>query len=103
MLERVKELLVESFVGAIALGLLLSNAIVRLANGLTMPMTNWLVRTQFQGFPNRPPQPLTLREGGPELIRAFVLFVIWGALFYWLYFTRVPEDSPEPGAPPFPE
>ena len=96
MLERVKELLVESFVGAIALGLLLSNAIARLTNGLTMPLTDWLVRIQFQGFPNRPPQPLTLRQGWPELIRAFVLFVIWCALFYWLYFKRVPEESLEP-------
>ena len=92
----VKELLVDSFVGAIALGLLLSNAIVRLANGLTMPVTNWLVRTQFQGFTNPPPQPFSLREGGPELIRAFVLFVIWCALLYSLYFKRVPEESPEP-------
>jgi hypothetical protein len=96
MLDRLKELLVESFVGAIALGLLLSNAIARLTNGLTMPVTDWLVRTQFQGFSNRPPQPFTLRKGWPELIRAFVLFVIWCGLFYWLYFKRKPEQSSEP-------
>lgn len=95
MLERLKQVLVESFVGAIGLGLLLSQALGHFANGLIMPFANWIARSEFRGFPNRPPPAFPLREGSPEFVRCCVLLLIGYLLLRWLYFKPVEEETSE--------
>jgi hypothetical protein len=102
MFERLKQALVESFVGAIALGWLLAQGIVHFAGIFEAPVAGMIVRRQYFQIPG-----LTAAAGGisltdalPELVRAFVLLLVWYVLFRWLYFTPVnkvtPESTPNP-------
>jgi hypothetical protein len=94
MLEKLRQVLVESFVGAIGLGLMLSEAFGYFATGIVIPLQNWINRSEFRGFVNRPPTSFPLIEGVPHLLRCVVLLIIWYALLRWLYFKPL-EEIPE--------
>jgi hypothetical protein len=92
MFERLKQVLVQSFVGAIALGLLLSTTIGHLVAGLTGPITNWLLQNQYRG--SRPMASwFPLQNAVSELIKFVVLLVIWYLLLTWLYMEPVRKES----------
>ena|SRR5438045_4067244 len=102
MLKRLKQALVESFVGAIGLGYLLAQGILHFVNIFASPLTGWFTQNQYRGamasagIPTRPP----LQYAVPELIRFVVLLAIWYVLLRWLYFkprqTDPADSAPEP-------
>ena len=48
MFERLRRTLVETFVGAIALGYLLAQGILHFANIFTSPVTGWVARNEYR-------------------------------------------------------
>ena len=97
MLERLKSTLVESYVGAIALGWIFSQGIVHFAFVFVAPIAAWVQRRQLRGMPGWSPEMgLTLRDSVPELARSIALLLAGYALLRWLYFKPVePEAAPE--------
>ena len=94
MLERLKQALVESFVGAIALGLLLSQAIGHMATSVSSQLTNWLLQDQYHAYRPMPPG-YPLQNAIPELVRFLVLLLVGYLLLRWLYYKPV-EGTIEP-------
>ena len=106
MLERIRKALVESFVGAIAIGWLFADGILRFVTGITVALTErlreWIQQPKGSVlFPSpRPPfpsQPLI-----QEWIAAALLLLIAYALLRWLYIEPTAEPS-DPSQEPEPE
>ena len=99
MFERLKRTLVESYVGAIALGYLLAQVILHFVNFFSSPVTAWLtawaVRVEYWRL--KPPSPASavwsLQDASPELIRFLLLLLVWYVLLRWLYFKPVKETA----------
>jgi hypothetical protein len=105
MFERLRRTLVETFVGAIALGYLLAQGILHFVNIFTSPVTGWVTRNEYREM-----MPRTASSAGfpfqlalPELIRFFLLLLVWYVLLRWLYFKPIKNESSElaknPGPP----
>jgi len=101
MLDRLKRVLVESFVGAVALGYLLAQGVLHFVNVFAAPLARWISQDQLRGVPG-----VTLSTGFPiqyalpELVRFFITLTIWYILLRWLYFTPPKTESAAP--PPTP-
>ena len=94
MFNRLKRTLVDSFVGAIALGYLFAQAMLNLVNVITVPVAGWARRTEFP--PTTAGEGLSLRTILPPLVSFCVLLPIWYVLLRWLYFTPLNEEESEP-------
>jgi hypothetical protein len=88
MFDRLKQALVESYVGAIALGYLFAQVILHFVNIFASPVGGWISRKQYGGLvPGNTALPgFSLQDALPELIRFFVLLLVWSVLLRWLYF-----------------
>jgi len=91
MFKRLKQAMVESFVGAVALGYLLAQVLMHFVNVFTQPFAGWISRKQYGGMlPGSRNLPgFSLQDAVPELIRFVLLIVIWYVLVRWLYFKPV--------------
>lgn len=96
MLKRFKRALVESYVGAIALGYLLAETVLHFCYTFATPVSGWVSRTEYRDPLGRTtlPQGFRLQEGLPELVRFVVLLVSWCLLMYWLYVKREKTEVP---------
>jgi hypothetical protein len=106
MLERVRKSLVESFIGAIALGWILAEIVLHFVSIFVSPIASWVSRSEFRGFSDqavRVEPGFLLRDAGPELVRTVLLFVVWSLLLRWLYVSprkhRHEEPTSEPRTP----
>lgn len=98
MLERLKRSLIESYVGAIALGYLLASDILHLVGVFAAPFSGWVSRRQYGGLlPHSGSLPgFSLQDAVPELVRFVVLLLVWYVLVRWLYFKPVKETESNP-------
>jgi hypothetical protein len=108
MLSRVKRVLVESLIGAIALGYLFAEAILNLVNVFTAPISSWEARNMYQELvPHTPATEglipritstvgTALQPALPPLATFVALLLIWYVLVRWLYFTPPERDAIEP-------
>jgi ABC-type spermidine/putrescine transport system permease subunit I len=89
MFDRLKRTLVDSFVGAIALGYLFAQAMLNLVNVVTFPVASWVRRTEF------PPtkDAVSFLAILPPLVSFVVLLPIWYVLLRWLYYTPPPKNE----------
>ena len=98
MLDRLKRALVESFVGAIALGYLLAQGILHFVNIFASPIAGWVSRSYYKesianaGITFRSALQLAL----PELVRFFLVFVVFYILLRWLYFKPLEGEPSGP-------
>lgn len=101
MFNRLKGVLVESYVGAIGLGYLLAQGVLHFVSIFASPVATWVSRKQY-GYlaPSAaaPPAGFPLEAGLPELIRFILLLLVWFILLRWLYFTPASEKSSDSGA-----
>jgi hypothetical protein len=101
MFKRLKQVLVESFVGAIALGYLLAQTIWHFANIFGSPIAHWITRKEYQGLVPRtgPVAGFSLQDALPELVRFVALLLVWFVLLRWLYFKPLEKETavPDPG------
>ena len=104
MFERLKRTLVESYVGAIALGYLLAQVILHFVEICASPVAVWVSRNYYQSIIPRttPSAGLSFQDALPELERFLVLLLVWYLLLRWLYFKPVKETAeplPNPEQP----
>jgi hypothetical protein len=87
--------LVESFVGAIALGWLLAQGLMHFADIFTAPIGTWVARTEYREFANHPSgsSAFTFASALPELAKSAALLALCYALLRWLYFN--PSSRPK--------
>jgi hypothetical protein len=95
MFERLKRALVESYVGAIALGYALAQCIFHFVNIFSSPVGAWLARNAYpeivprgSGLPG-----FLLKYGLPEFVRFVLLLLVWYFLLRWLYFTPAQKET----------
>lgn len=97
MFRRMRTALTESFAGAILVAWVMSDGVVRLLEGLSMPLLNW-VSQQQGGAASAAQQPLLLRltlyQALEGLGDAAVLLVVGYLLLRWLYY---PPKEPQAG------
>ena len=97
MFERLRRVLVESFVGAIALGWTFAQCIIYFANSLTAPIALRMLRDEFTTFKGADIASRTspLLYVLPDLAKVFVLLLVWYFLLRWLYFKPLAKGTPE--------
>jgi hypothetical protein len=94
MLERVKTALVDSFVGAIAIGLLLSQGISQIVRVAVNPITVWLQQRQYsENHPVGAVRAASLESMLPQLLMSVPLLLIAYGLLRWLYFPYVEKQD----------
>jgi hypothetical protein len=89
MLERLKRALVDSFVGALALGWLFAQGLEHLAYVFSAPVASWLNRREYRrgGAFADIPTGFFLQDALLELIRSFALVAVAYILLRWLYYA----------------
>lgn len=97
MLERLKRALVDSYIGAIALGWLLAEDILHFVGIFGAPVGAWVSQNTYRAITQKSAgaEGFPFEAAFPELVRAFLLFLIWFALFRWLYLKPSRLDSSE--------
>jgi hypothetical protein len=100
MLKRLKKVLVNSFIGAIALGWVFAQGILHFAYVFSAPVAGWLTRREYHGMVGSANAftSFSLKDALPELIRSLVLLLAGYLLLRWLYYKSLEaeaSDSPE--------
>jgi hypothetical protein len=100
MLNRLKRALVESFVGAIALGYVLAQIIMHFVNIFASPIGAWIARDEYHRLAPQSSAPMGFpyRRALPELVSFLLLLLVWFALLRWLYWKPVTLDRPQQDA-----
>jgi len=98
MFDRLKQTVVESYVGAIALGYLFAQLVQHFVNIFASPIAGWVARKQYGAFVPRtsPPVGFSLQDAVPELVTFFLLLLFWSVLLRWLYFKPLKKETSEP-------
>src|SRR5258706_12871433 len=98
MFERLKRALVESFVGAIALGYLLAQCILHFVNIFALPIAGWVSRNDYRAIipGGAALAGFSPKDDLPDLSTFVVLLLGWYILLRWLYFTPLKTDASEP-------
>lgn len=99
MFSRLKRSLVESYVGALALGWIFAYAILDFVSIFTAPLASWVTRAEFRTMLVPDPTSLLLRVSLPYVVASPALFLLGYLLLRWLYFAPQAESS-EPVANP---
>ena len=103
MFKRLKSVLVESYVGAIALGYLLAQSVLYLVTVVAAPVTAWATEERYRTAMSRQMSwaDLAVPDLLEPLVKFILLLVFWYILIRWLYFKR-PEKSGQPAPGPDP-
>ena len=97
MFDRLKQSLVESFVGAIALGWLFAQGIMHFVNIFGAPIAGWITRNEYRKFTDHATASgFSFQDALPELTRSFFLLLVWYILMRWLYFKPVKIETSSP-------
>ncbi len=98
MFGHLKEVLVKSFVGAIALGWIFAQSIFHLVGVITTPLNVWEQQQMMSalriGDTGRLKFPF--QSSIPELIAAIALALAGLILLRWLYYSPIPENPTAP-------
>ena len=98
MFDRLKRVLVESFIGVVALGYLLAVITEYFVSVFSSPIAAWAGRNLYAGLVTRSAanMPVPLRAAlSPATSFVFLLF-IWYILLRWLYFSPVKGEASGP-------
>ena len=96
MFERLKNALVNSYVGAIALGWVFAQGILHFAYMFSAPVAGWLTRREYHGMTDRDiSTSFSLQDALPELIRSFSLVLVAYLLLRWLYYKPLAAETTE--------
>ena len=98
MFSRLKRALVESYIGAIGLGILLADVVLEFVDIFVAPVANWASLQRLRGVlpSSRPQQAFPFRDALPHLGTFVLLLCVWFLLFLWLY-ARPATEVPLPG------
>src|SRR5882757_7751423 len=96
MLERLRSVLVNSFVGAIALGWVFAQAILHFAYVVSAPVAGWVTRRVYHQMTldrTTTPTAFSLQDALPELVRSVSLLLVGYVLLRWLYYKPSEADT----------
>jgi hypothetical protein len=95
MFDRLKQALVESYVGAVALGYLFAQGVLHFVNIFASPIAGWVSRKQYGGLLPRPSSlpGFSLQDALPELVRFVLLLLVWYVLLRWLYLRPLKRET----------
>ena len=95
MLERLKKVLVSSFVGAIAPGWVFAQGILHFAYVFSAPVASWLTRRQYHGIAGSDTTftSFSFKDALPELIRSLLLLLTGYVLLRWLYYKPLESEA----------
>lgn len=97
MLKRLRQAVVESYIGAVALGHLLAQVVLQFISIFASPVAGWASRTDLREAMRGAPVStgISFRDGLPYLIRFVGLSAVWWILVRWLYYNpRQPKEKP---------
>ncbi len=102
MFERLRRVVVESFVGTVALGYLLAQCILEFVSIFSSPIQEWVVRKEYREFA---PSPARLTGfpfdyALPGLAKFVPLLLVWYLLLRWLYFKPLKHETTAPAPNP---
>jgi hypothetical protein len=102
MFDRLKRTVVESYVGAIALGYLLAECVLHFVNIFASPVAGWISRTEYRNILQKGGElaGFSFRDALPELVRFLVALLVWYVLLRWLYFKPLKAEVQEPPISP---
>lgn len=96
MFNRLRCVLVESYIGAIALGYLLAQCIVHFAATFVAPLTDWVSESEAHhlapGMLVGKPE-FSLHGAGAQFATFIAQLLIWYLLLRWLYLSGKIDDS----------
>ena len=99
MLNRMKRAVVESYIGAVALGYLLATVVLSFARIFAAPVSAWVAETQYHGvLPNMAAPHFTFENSYPELVSFVLSLLVWYLLLRWLYMTPGRDEKVEAAA-----
>ena len=93
MFSRLKRSLVESYVGALALGWIFAYAILDFVAIFTTPLSYWVTQSQVRALRMPDLAGVVLRAAMPDLLASPALFLLGYVLLRWLYFPPQVESS----------
>ena len=95
MLLRLKTALVDSFVGAIAVGFVMARGLENIGSTFAAPFTVWIEQREDQQITHSSAAPpaFSLQPALPQLLMGTVLLVIAFLLLRWLYYDRPRQES----------
>ena len=98
MLKQLKKILVESYVGVIALGWIFSQGILHFTFIFSAPVASWIQRRQYSGLisDKHISTAFSPQDAVPDLVRSISLLLVGYLLLRWLYFKPVEEETTEP-------
>jgi hypothetical protein len=98
MADRLKRVLVESFIGAIGLGYMLAEVVFYFVNIFTSPFSTWAARNLYRAIaPGTGASPASYLQAAASPAIGFVLLLlVWYLLLRWLYFTPIKKEEPHP-------
>lgn len=98
MLKRLKRALVDSYIGAIALGYALAQCIFHFVNIFAAPIAGWITRSEYKEALTHSTDLIgfTFKDALPELVRFVLLLAVWYVLVRWLYFAPVRLEPSTP-------
>ena len=101
MFERLKHALVGSYVGAIALGWLFAQGVIQFVNIFAAPVASWIARTECGKLTGDAAGSARFwpQEAVPELVRFFLVLLVWYILLRWLYFKPLKKQTLNPTNP----
>ena len=99
MLNRMKRAVVDSYIGAIALGYLLAAVILSFVRIFATPISAWVAETRYHGVvPDMATPHFTFQDSYPELVSFVLSLVLWYLLLRWLYMTPTRSEASGPAA-----
>jgi hypothetical protein len=95
MFDRLKRVLVESFIGVIGLGYLLALVTQYFVSMFTTPLSVWAGRNLYAGtvMGGATNLPAPLRAALSPATAFVLLLLFWYLLLRWLYFTPVKQEA----------
>jgi hypothetical protein len=101
MFDRLKEVLVKNYVGAITLGWVFAQGILHFAYAISAPVAGWLTRREYHGFVGRSSTAATFsfRDALPELARSLSLLFVGYFMLRWLYYKSSNSEPPSSDSP----
>jgi hypothetical protein len=94
MFKRLKQALVSSYVGTVAVGWIFAQGILHFAYVFSAPITSWIARDEYRGIiAQSTTKGFRFQDGLPELVRSIALLVLGYLLLRWLYFGQFEQKS----------
>jgi hypothetical protein len=100
MADHLKHVLVESFIGAIALGYIFAEVILYFVGMFTSPLSTWAAQNLYRAIAPGSAASLGpyLRAAVSPAVGCISLLSVWYLLLRWLYLTPVKKDESDRAA-----